>query len=291
MRIHHQQGDQSGPRARLGAAALGAGLTAALLCLAAACGMHAVTAGRGAVSRTVEVSEGVEVLAAAAAGLVAAWLAVLLLLGTVAALPGSGLAGARAAAAVLAPRATPRIAAALVAVAAVIAPVGSAHAHQASTMPARVASVAAPAPGEGQSVGERSRGSAGTAQPRTPTSPRTDTVAVSGTEGGVPDPGWLPTRSGQIPDSASIDLVARGSAAPDSVVVRAGDTLWDIAAAQLGHEADPATIAATWPLWYDANRETIGADPDLILPGTRLLPPSQSSAGSATQGAREQVAP
>lgn len=128
-------------------------------------------------------------------------------------------------------------------------------------------------------------------QPWASTSPGSETVAVSGTGEGTPDPGWWPTRSGQTPDRASIDLVARGSAAPDSVVVRAGDTLWDIAAAHLGPDADPATIAATWPLWYDTNRETIGADPDLILPGTRLLPPSQLSGGTAAQGAREQVAP
>lgn len=290
MTIQQQQRQQPGPQATLGAAALGAGLTAVLLCVAAACALHVVAAGGGAVSGTVAVSDGLEVLTVAAAGVVAAWLAVLVLLGTVAALPGSSVAGARKLAAVLAPRTTPRIAAGLVAVAAVIAPVGSAHAHQAGTVPARVASVAAPVQGAGESVSDRSRG-AGTVQPWASTSPGSETVAVSGTGEGTPDPGWWPTGSGQTPDRASIDLVSRGSAAPDSVVVRAGDTLWDIAAAHLGPDADPATIAATWPLWYDTNRETIGADPDLILPGTRLLPPSQLSAGTAAQGAREQVAP
>lgn len=59
-----------------------------------------------------------------------------------------------------------------------------------------------------------------------------------------------------------------------SLVVRRGDTLWDIAAAQLGRRAGSANIAAAWPAWYRANREVVGPDPDLILPGTALIPPS-----------------
>jgi nucleoid-associated protein YgaU len=57
------------------------------------------------------------------------------------------------------------------------------------------------------------------------------------------------------------------------VVVVKGDTLWDIAAARLGAGATNSEIAAEWPRWYGENREVIGHDPDLILPGQRLLPP------------------
>jgi nucleoid-associated protein YgaU len=59
----------------------------------------------------------------------------------------------------------------------------------------------------------------------------------------------------------------------DAVVVRPGDTLWTIAARRLGTTATPALTAATWPRWYAANRPLIGPDPDLILPGQRLVPP------------------
>jgi nucleoid-associated protein YgaU len=65
-----------------------------------------------------------------------------------------------------------------------------------------------------------------------------------------------------------------GSAALDTVVVHRGDTLWSIAARHLGPGATAAEIAHEWPRWYAANRNRIGADPDLILPGTPLVPPT-----------------
>lgn len=66
----------------------------------------------------------------------------------------------------------------------------------------------------------------------------------------------------------------RGRAVSDHVVVRRGDTLWDIAARALGPDASIADVAASWPDWYAANRSTIGPDPDLILPGQLLRPPT-----------------
>lgn len=61
--------------------------------------------------------------------------------------------------------------------------------------------------------------------------------------------------------------------APAEVVVMRGDSLWSIAAAHLGPRATAAEIAAEWPRWHTANRAAIGADPDVILPGTVLQPP------------------
>jgi resuscitation-promoting factor RpfA len=60
----------------------------------------------------------------------------------------------------------------------------------------------------------------------------------------------------------------------EAVVVRRGDTLWHIAARHLGSSASAAEIAAEWPRWWNANRNVIGADPDLILPGQVLRPPA-----------------
>lgn len=62
--------------------------------------------------------------------------------------------------------------------------------------------------------------------------------------------------------------------APAAVVVRPGDTLWGIAADHLPTGAGPAAIAQAWPAWWSANRAAIGSDPDLIHPGTPLVPPT-----------------
>lgn len=57
------------------------------------------------------------------------------------------------------------------------------------------------------------------------------------------------------------------------VPVRAGESLWTIAARELGPGASAVEIAARWPLWHQANRNVIGADPNILLPGQLLSPP------------------
>ena len=62
----------------------------------------------------------------------------------------------------------------------------------------------------------------------------------------------------------------------DRYVVQRGDSLWRIAARRLGTaDAAPTSgaVAAYWPCIYRANRQLIGADPNLILPGQRLVIP------------------
>ena len=66
----------------------------------------------------------------------------------------------------------------------------------------------------------------------------------------------------------------------EGVVVLRGDTLWSIAARHLGPGATAAEITVEWHRWLSANRDVIGADPDLILPGQELLPPVSPGAGS-----------
>ena len=66
-------------------------------------------------------------------------------------------------------------------------------------------------------------------------------------------------------------------AADADVVVRRGDTLWDIAARHLGPQASLADIASAWPRWYAANRHVIGGQPDLLRPGERLRAPTSAS--------------
>lgn len=59
----------------------------------------------------------------------------------------------------------------------------------------------------------------------------------------------------------------------NEVVVKKGDSLWSIVATALGPYASDVDVAATWPDWYRANRETIGANPHVIFPGQILHAP------------------
>jgi hypothetical protein len=71
---------------------------------------------------------------------------------------------------------------------------------------------------------------------------------------------------------AGASLVAHWG--PRLVIVRPGDTLWQIAARHLGPAATDARVAAEWPRWYTANRSVIGDNPALITPGTVLHAPT-----------------
>ena len=57
------------------------------------------------------------------------------------------------------------------------------------------------------------------------------------------------------------------------MTVHPGDCLWSIARRHLGPQATDAEIAAAWPSWYAANRDVIGADPNLLHPGQQLVAP------------------
>lgn len=127
--------------------------------------------------------------------------------------------------------------------------------------------------------------------------------------GASDDLGWTPTASapapaGDTPAPAGDTSSNAGDAArrPDAAAgatsadpssppatthqVSAGESLWSITeeildAGSAGSPTDPssggpgtqAQIARAWPILYAANAESIGADPDLILPGTALNVP------------------
>lgn len=97
-------------------------------------------------------------------------------------------------------------------------------------------------------------------------------------EHGPPLPGWASDDDRPSADPQARLVVSGGStdaiAEPVTVVVRAGDTLWSLAAAALGPGAAADDVAAAWPEWYAANRHIIGDDPHLILPGQLLTVPS-----------------
>ncbi len=73
------------------------------------------------------------------------------------------------------------------------------------------------------------------------------------------------------------DASGAGDAAVERVVVAPGDSLWSIAAAHLPENATAAEIADAWPRWYEANRATIGADPDVLGVGVTLEVPAEAA--------------
>ena len=100
-----------------------------------------------------------------------------------------------------------------------------------------------------------------------------------------PPPGQAAPSSSDPPTSGSAaplsPATGQGTAAPGrattAVVVRPGDSLWAIARRDLqaaGASATVRDVAAAWPLWWAANRQLVGEDPDLLRPGSHLTPPA-----------------
>ncbi|WP_141817906.1 LysM peptidoglycan-binding domain-containing protein [Ornithinimicrobium humiphilum] len=219
----------------------------------------------------VPVGAGLALLAGAGAALVAGWLAVVLAAAAWSLVPcaGGGPTTSR-------PRrpggVTGRTAAALL----VLASLGAAPA--ASAAPAALPAVAI----QGTPPGT----AAASTLPSGP-APKIATERPAPTEADepVPVPGWTPTRAPAVERRApagEVTLVStagrQSSSEERTVVVRRGDSLWAIAARALGTDATDADVAAEWPRWWEANREVIGEDPDLIHPGQRLVaPPARGS--------------
>jgi len=124
-----------------------------------------------------------------------------------------------------------------------------------------------PAPAGGASTSAGS-GSAASVRPPTPrpSVPSTSTPSTPSTPSR--DPVVPPAHHGTGTSAAGTESDGEG------VVVLRGDTLWTIAARHLGPTATHEQIAAEWPRWWAANADLIGHDPNLILPGQRLIPPS-----------------
>lgn len=82
----------------------------------------------------------------------------------------------------------------------------------------------------------------------------------------------------QLPVPARPEGVLRAGAgarlprAHRAVVVREGDSLWDLVATRMPG-ADDRWVAGAVAATYRANRRVIGPDPDLIRPGQRLVLP------------------
>ena len=114
--------------------------------------------------------------------------------------------------------------------------------------------------------------SAGAPDPRWPLIEETAAPGAdgSGAGGSNPDDSGVDGSGVDDPPQDAHDDGASGSG--DQHVVVAGDSLWRISADRLPG-AEPAEIAAGVQELKDANRDVIGADANLILPGQRLVLP------------------
>lgn len=110
--------------------------------------------------------------------------------------------------------------------------------------------------------------------------PRAPTAATTALLVGLPLPDRTTTTTewvSSVADHAPAATTAAPQERPDqeSVVVRPGDTLWDLALDTLPPGAPTAEVDRRWREIYRANRDAVGVDPDLIRPGQRLLLPSE----------------
>ncbi len=79
------------------------------------------------------------------------------------------------------------------------------------------------------------------------------------------------------PSDASVNRV------PTHLVVNPGDSLWSISQERLGPEATPQQVLMQVQRTYALNQNTIGTDPNLILPGQKLSLPRLGKPAIARQ--------
>ncbi len=90
------------------------------------------------------------------------------------------------------------------------------------------------------------------------------------------------------PNPVAPDAPSIGIESETTHVVEPGDSLWRVARLVLERRGLPAAghdVATYWPVLYEANREVIGADPNLIHPGQVLVLPEAPIEAGATHGA------
>ncbi|GAA2171861.1 hypothetical protein GCM10009784_00110 [Arthrobacter parietis] len=96
-------------------------------------------------------------------------------------------------------------------------------------------------------------------------------------------PSWQPSAqptAGGLLVKDPRDSGSAPGAGPEEMVVQPGDSLWSLTARHLGPAASDAKVAEIWPHWYAANRDVIGDNPELLLPGQILHPPMGASPAS-----------
>lgn len=204
------------------------------------------------------------VLAALAGALlwcVAAWLGLGLLAVAGSCLPGGGGRVAAAVCRALLPAMLRRLLAGSAGLGVLLSPaLASAQPVVASAPPAAAFAQAGP----GIAAARADAPDTGRADPLPPPVP----PSVTG-----PAPGW--------PTSQAARRRPATARASGTVRVAPGDSLWLLAAARLGPHATDCEIATYWPHWYALNRNVIGTDPSLIVPGQVLRVPAPTTRRSS----------
>lgn len=102
-------------------------------------------------------------------------------------------------------------------------------------------------------------------------------ISLVAAPGYAVDLGFTPEQP-TIQHSKAVEVTAQPQETqlPQKLLVRPGDSLWSIAAAELGPSATETEISQRWQELYQANESTIGSDPHLIYPGVELVTPENS---------------
>ncbi|WP_202033141.1 LysM peptidoglycan-binding domain-containing protein [Nocardioides sp. WS12] len=103
----------------------------------------------------------------------------------------------------------------------------------------------------------------------------TTTAAAFGHEGPDAPLGTEALDGLPLPDRATGGGPAEAPADALVVRVRPGDSLWTIAARELGPGASAAQVTSYWHRIHAANADVIGSDPDLLLPDQQLHLPAR----------------
>jgi nucleoid-associated protein YgaU len=100
----------------------------------------------------------------------------------------------------------------------------------------------------------------------------------------LPDRAVAPPTPSAEPRTRPVAATRTGSEHDERYVVRPGDSLWSIAHA---HPARGDDVERRWRAIWAANRDVVGADPDLIHPGQALrLPGTHPRTHTDEDGAR-----
>jgi len=99
-----------------------------------------------------------------------------------------------------------------------------------------------------------------------PSAPSTQQSSEQSSEPPDEQPGTAATPP---PSPAQLPSDAAAQAVCEQVVV-SGDSLWSVAADQLGEGAADADVDARWRALYERNADAVGPDPDLVRPGLVL---------------------
>ncbi|WP_418276229.1 hypothetical protein ACNHYB_15355 [Isoptericola jiangsuensis] len=117
-------------------------------------------------------------------------------------------------------------------------------------------------------VGETADADAAETPTRDTTSTSADTTSTTSTSTGTED-----AERPLDAQRTSRTVTTTDDERPVEVVVVRGDTLWDIAARTLPGDATDAQILRETVRWHEANRDVVGDDPDVVLPGQILRGP------------------